>query len=442
MKNESKRHESDLVRNLKWLMLFRVLFTTLLLGSTIILQLSESDSPLAKPLVVLYGLIVGIFFLSFFYAALINRIRRHLLFAYIQTGADTLIVTLIIYVTGSYTSVFSFLYLLVITYSSILLFRPGSMIMAALCSIQYGIMIDLEFYGVLSPFIQEVSFSAGYYPWSYVLYKILMIMMACFAVAFLSSLLSERERRTKRELVALEDKVKRVEKMAAMGEMAAGMAHEIKNPLASLAGAIQLLKEDLQYNPDQEKLMEIVLRETKRLSSLLSDFLLFAKPPAGKVETIRLDNALSEIIALFKKDISKQDKITISEDLYPDVWIEMDPGHLHQVFWNLLLNAAEAIKAEGNIRIEMYPIKKENVGVKIIDDGFGMTREMIKSIFDPFFTTKSKGTGLGLSVAHSILESYGIEMNVESTVDAGTAFILELKRVNPLNSYLMLTPFY
>ena len=433
MKSASKRPESELVRNLKWIMLFRVLLTTLLLGSTIILQLSESDSPLAKPLIVLYGLIAGIFFLSFFYAALINRIRRHLLFAYIQTGADTLIVTLIIYVTGSYASVFSFLYLVVIIYSSILLFRPGSMVMAALCSIQYGIMIDLEFYGILTPFISEASFYAGYYPWSYVLYKILMIMMACFAVAFLSSLLSERERRAKRELMALEDKIKRVEKMAAMGEMAAGLAHEIRNPLASLAGSIQLLREDLQYDPDQEKLMQIVLRETGRLSSLLSDFLLFAKPPAGKVEVLRLDSALSEIITLFKEDINSQNRIGISEDLYPDVWIEMDPGHLHQVFWNLLLNAAEAIEAEGDIRIEMYLIKKENVGIKITDDGCGMTREMIKSIFDPFYTTKPKGTGLGLSIVHSILESYGIEMNLESNIDEGTTFTLELKRVNPLN---------
>jgi len=412
-------------------MFFRVLFTTLLLGSTIILQLNESSSLLARPLLFLYGLIAGIFLLSFIYSLMLLRVKQGLLFAYIQCGIDTFIVTMIIYVTGCFASIFSFLYLVVIVYSSMLLFRKGSMIMASLCCIQYGIMVDLEYYGIiLSPVVTEGAFAADY-DWSIVLYRMAMIIFACFAVAFLSSLLAEQAESTRKELAAMKDRVKRAERLAVVGEMAAGLTHEIKNPLASLAGAIQLLKDEISYNYDYDKLMRIVLRETDRLSTLASDFLLFAKPPTGKVEKIKLDEALREIVELFEKDSVCSGKILINNDLHPDIWIEMDSAHLRQVFWNLLLNAAEAIEDSGMIEIKTYPLNNKHACVKIADNGCGMSAETTGSIFDPFFTTKHSGTGLGLSIVHSILESYGIWINVESEIDQGTTFTLNMKMIDP-----------
>jgi len=411
-------------------MFFRLLFTSLLLGSTIILQLSESPSPLAKPLLVLYGLIAGIFLLSFIYAVILPRVKRGLIFAYLQIAVDTFVVTLIIFVTGSFASIFSFLYLVVIIYSSMLLFRKGIMIMAALCSIQYGIMVDLEYYGFINPFLMEGSVTAVHYPWSHVVFKILIIMVACIAVAFLSSLLSEQVRKTKNELLALEERVKRVEKLAFMGEMAAGMAHEIKNPLASLAGSIQILREDIHYNYEHDKLMQIVLRETDRLSALVNSFLLFAKPPAAKFEKIKLDRALAETVKLFEKDGSCSGRILIVKDFASDIWIEMDPMHLRQVIWNLLLNAAESIDGKGRIEMNMHPSKHNYAEIRISDNGCGMSRELIKSIFDPFFTTKPNGTGLGLSIVHSILESYNTWLEVESNINEGTTITLQLKRID------------
>ncbi|MDM8538839.1 histidine kinase dimerization/phospho-acceptor domain-containing protein, partial [Desulfobacterales bacterium HSG17] len=262
MKNsQPSEPDSDFYHKLKWLMFFRVLFTTLLLGSTIVLQFGEKFFPLSDPLLVLYELIAGLFLLSFIYSVLLPRIKRVVLFAYVQVSIDTLMVTLIIFLTGSFTSLFSFLYLVVIIYASMLLFRKGSMIMAALCSIQYGIMVDMEFYGVITPFGIEDNLTTLNIAWSYVLYKIIIIMVACFAVAFLSGFLAEQARKTQKELRAMEAHVKRVEKMAAVGEMAAGLAHEIKNPLASLRGSIQILIEDVVCDPGNEKLMNIILRE-------------------------------------------------------------------------------------------------------------------------------------------------------------------------------------
>lgn len=431
MPDYSNKPEDDLYHKLEWVMFLRVVFTSLLLGSTIILQFSEKPFPFAGPILVLYGLIVTIYLLSFCYGLIFKHIKRKLFFAYLQIGIDTFAVTVIIFVTGSFASIFSFLYLVVIIYSSMLLFRRGSMVMAVFCSIQYGILIDLEYYGIINPFSIYGGNAIGSYAWNQVLFKVVITMVACFAVAFLSGFLSEQLRRTRNKLSALEDRIKLVEKMAYMGEMAAGITHEIKNPLASLSGSIQILRKEVPYDPEHDKLMQIVLRETDRLSALVNNFLLFAKPPAGKIENIELESALTETVKLFEKDKAGTDKVTITSEFSSNIWIEMDPVHLRQVIWNLLLNAAEAIEGEGLVGIKTYPLKHNYAGIEISDNGCGITDRYMQSIFDPFFTTKSNGTGLGLSIVHSILESYDTWLDVESKVGRGTKFSFKLKQRYP-----------
>jgi len=429
-----KQPESDFIRKLKWIMFFRLLFSTLLLGSTILFQFRKSLSFLAEPLLFVYALTGVIFILSFVYSILLHRVRRELLFAYVQFGIDTLVVTLIIYVTGGFSSIFSFLYLVVIIYSSMLLFRRGSMIIASLCSIQYGILVDLEYYDILTPYVVEDVVAGLNYTWSYAVYKILITMMACFAVAFLSSLLSEQERRTKKDLYAMEAHVKRMERMAAVGEMAAGLAHEIKNPLASLYGSIQVLREDLPYTPDRDKLMQIVLREASRLGSLVNDFLLFAKPPKGKIQPIELKRAVSDTLALFEKDRSGNRRIRVTQNAAANIWVEMDASHLRQILWNLLLNAAESINGQGEIEVRMSSERNRIAAIHIADTGCGIPQDVLRSIFDPFFTTKPNGTGLGLSIVHRILDAYNGWIEVDSEVGRGTSITLRLKQIDPPTS--------
>lgn len=412
-------------------MFLRVVFTTLLLGSSVVFQLRTTPSALAPSLLILYGLIAGIFLLSFIYALMLKRLKRERLFAFVQISIDTVVVSLIIFVTGSFSSIFSFLYLLIVIYASMFFFRRGSFVVAALCSIQYGLMIDLEYYGFLKPFGMEESLLASNYQEAQVLYKVLITMAACFTVALLSSFLSEQERKTKKELVAMEEHVKRVEKMAAMGELAAGMAHEIKNPLASLAGAIQLLQEDLAYQSEQHRLMQIVRREAERLTLLINDFLLFARPHARRLEHIEVHKFLTETKTLFLQDNASAAKVAIREEYLPQVWIEMDPDHLRQILWNLLLNAVEAVETKGCIVIKMRLIAQRGVAILIVDDGCGISADMITSIFDPFYTTKSNGTGLGLSIVHNILEAYGSRLDVESREGIGTTFTFKLQRIPP-----------
>jgi two-component system sensor histidine kinase PilS (NtrC family) len=422
--------QTEVYKRLKWLTFFRLVVTTALLGSVTALQVGAEPSFLVQPLFVVYGVTAGIFFLSAVYAWLLKHSNHYYFQAHLQITLDTFIVSLIIFITGGFSSIFSFLYLVVVIYASVFLLRTWSFLTAIFCSLQYGVTIALEYFGMIRPVISDTASLAANVAGPQVVYKIMMILLACLVVAYLGNLLAEQARKTRRELTALEAHVKRVDKMAAVGEMAAGLAHEIKNPLASLSGSIQLLQEDTPPDSAHGKLMKIVLRETDRLSSLLSNFLMFARPPTGEPEAIDLEKALTDTVALFEKDTKCRSALTLQKKFESDVWIEMDPAHLRQVLWNLLANAAEAIDGTGVIDISVDTERRGQARLEIRDTGCGIPEEKMKLIFDPFFTTKPRGTGLGLSIVHSILESYGNRLDVESRVGEGTTFIVHFKRVN------------
>jgi two-component system, NtrC family, sensor histidine kinase HydH len=423
----SVRTDNDFLKKIKWLMFFRVLFTVFLLGSTIIVQYGQQLSFASPQLVFLYGINAVVLILSIGYAIIFKFDIHHTAFAFVQIVLDTVIVSMIVFATGCYSSIFSFLYLLVIVCSSLLLSRKSCMFIAALSSIQYGIMVELELYGILKPFVPARSLLHSD-DLTLVTYKIVITMIACFAVAWLSTILADQARSSRKELLAMEAHVRRVERLAYMGEMAAGLAHEIRNPLASLTGSIQILKEELQFANGQEKLMRIVLREADRLSSLVSDFLLFARPPSGNITEILLDEVLVETLALFKNDANCCRRISLTTDLIPDVRIDMDPIHFRQILWNLLLNAAEAIREKGTIHVQMQNEQSRHVEVRISDTGHGISPEHIQMMFNPFFTTKASGTGLGLAIVHRLLETYGGRLDVESAIGQGTEVILKLKK--------------
>jgi two-component system sensor histidine kinase HydH len=429
---QPKKPIADLSSKIYWLMLVRVVLTAILLGSTLFVHAkaeSALDRSVIEALYYIIGLIVSV---SILCGAFFRYVQRQNLFAYFQFAIDSLIVTLIIYITGGYYSFFSFLYLVVIIYASMTLFFKGGLFVAGFSSMLYTILIVLEFTAVIPSPLEGISAAVPNGQTAFpIVFKIIITSAACFAVAFLSGLLTEQNRKSQIELQAMEASLKRVEKMAYMGEMAAGLAHEIKNPLASLVGSIQMLKEDLCYDADHERLMDIILRETDRLSTLVNDFLFFARPPAGKPEKINLNLAIDEITDLFERDPSNMKKFMLQKDLPPDTWVLIDPTHLSQVLWNLLLNAAEAIDDEGRIDLRVLPHKNSWIQIQVRDNGCGMEPQVVQSIFDPFYTTKSEGTGLGLSIVHRILESYNSRLDVDTEPGEGTTFSFTLDRTTP-----------
>ena len=166
------------------------------------------------------------------------------------------------------------------------------------------------------------------------------------------------------------------------------------------------------------------------MSTLVNSFLLFARPPGGEAEAIELEQALGDILELFEKDGSYGHRIQLVQHLASKVWIRMDPVHLRQVVWNLLLNAAEAIADRGTITITTRRLKNKKVEIRISDTGCGMDSSVRKSMFDPFFTTKPRGTGLGLSIVHNILESNDCGLEIDTTVNKGTSVTFRLTTIS------------
>jgi two-component system sensor histidine kinase PilS (NtrC family) len=240
----------------------------------------------------------------------------------------------------------------------------------------------------------------------------------------------------------MEEQMIRFDKMAAIGQLAAGMAHEIRNPLTSLSGAIQLLSSELVLDPSNKRLMEIVLRESERLNSLITDFLLFAQPPKTNKTLSKIGPLLEETIDLFQNSSEYHPEIRIHRpEGHPPLEVMVDPDQMKQVFWNLLINAAQAMSQGGDLRIDLgkrengsqssnpswpTPQKKSWVKISISDSGVGIPPQEKEKIFEPFYTTKDGGTGLGLSIVHKIIENHKGMIAVESEVDRGSTFAIFL----------------
>jgi two-component system sensor histidine kinase PilS (NtrC family) len=416
--------ESLLRNRLQLLMFFRVLFTTLLLGATVLLHWQRHSMVLLDPpMLIIYGIIGATYVLTVIYARLFSSLGLSSQ-VQVQLSIDAMLVTAVVYVTGGYGSVFSFLYLVVIIYSSIFLGRRGILAVAAFCSALYAALLTLEFYQILLPFDVEQALPAWKLNWANVVFKASVTALACFLVGLLSAVLSEQERRTRRELKAVHEHMRRVEKMAAIGEMASRLAHEIKNPLAALVGSVHLLDDELVLDESHQKLMGIICREADRLNNLVSEFLTFARPVSGVPQPLVLAPAISETLELFLQDKAIASRISVITKFKPDLVIQMDPHHFRQVLWNLLLNSAEAIKGEGKIRVETRQGHDNAAVILVKDSGAGMDQDTLQCMFEPFFSTRPGGSGLGLSIVHRIIEAYGFRLDVESAPGRGTTFSL------------------
>jgi two-component system sensor histidine kinase PilS (NtrC family) len=233
------------------------------------------------------------------------------------------------------------------------------------------------------------------------------------------------------KIVKMEEQVRRQERLATVGSLAAGIAHEIRNPLASLSGSIQMLRGEADLTGDNKRLMDIVVRETDRLNTIITEFLEYARPKTAQTEKIGLQPMLDETIMLLKNSKDFIGSIHISRSIDPSIILKGDAQRLRQVFWNLLINACQAMPNGGAITISAIPFLKPDddttwCEIVISDTGQGIATEHLKKIFDPFITTKEGGTGLGLAVVYRILEDHQGTITVNSEPGKGTQFIIRL----------------
>jgi len=243
------------------------------------------------------------------------------------------------------------------------------------------------------------------------------------------------------QIKALEEKMRRHEQLAAIGELAAGMAHEIRNPLASMSGSIQVLQAELDLNRDNRRLMDIILKETDRLNTLIGNFLMYARPRPLDCRPQRLRELLEETFLLLKNNHRVHQAIEIKMDVDSDSAVMADSMAIRQVLWNLATNAIDAMPDGGTLTIETrdmewgetsqwgkVPGQGGMVRVTLTDTGKGISPEISKTIFFPFRTNKAGGTGLGLAIVHQIIEQHGGWIDVVSSPGEGTAVHLYLPK--------------
>jgi signal transduction histidine kinase len=219
--------------------------------------------------------------------------------------------------------------------------------------------------------------------------------------------------------------MKRVERLSAIGQLSAGFAHEIRNPLASIAGAAAILRRNESLEPKHAKCVQIIVSECDRLNGLLTNFLDFARPPRPRLQTVFVDTVLDRVLALASHGLRGK-VVRFEKQVQPNLpKVECDPEQLEQVLLNLMINATEA-SPSGEMVTLSATAQNGYVGIHVIDRGSGVAPAHIDRLFDPFFTTKEHGTGLGLPVAHQIMTQMGGTLSARRNPSEGMTFTVLL----------------
>ncbi|WP_042231255.1 ATP-binding protein [Kurthia senegalensis] len=214
------------------------------------------------------------------------------------------------------------------------------------------------------------------------------------------------------------------EKLQTAGEIAAGVAHEVRNPLSVISGFIQVMNED-PHSP-YTFYTNLIEKEIDRIQLIVNEFLVLSRPHTEEPKVFKIDTILQDILVFFSHELEIKNIILTTNWLEENICIKGDPNQLKQVLINIIKNAIDAIEAEGNIDITFQKEDDRHIGIHIADDGLGMKQETVNRIFQPFYTTKEKGTGLGMMICEKIITEHKGKIEIDSTYGQGTIFSITL----------------
>jgi two-component system sensor histidine kinase PilS (NtrC family) len=540
---------NDHLKNqIQWLLFFRVLFLSLMLGISVLLQ-TKKPSFYLPPLHYLAYFIAGLYLFTILSALMLRMIRCYSRFGYLQITLDVLLVTLLVFFTGGSQSVFTVVYFFPIVMGAFMLFRRGSLLFAALSTLLFGSLLLVEYGGYASRFIH--SYPSQMANFQALLHYFTIYSLTFFLVAILSSMLSTRLQKTEAELFQtasdydqlfflykqifddintgiitvdadnritsfnraaeritgygagetlgrklpkafpelkaalpdderrqmaaisrkngetipvgyscsrltaldenkngsvytlqdlsqikkMEGQIQQAEKMATIGEMAAGIAHELRNPLAAISGAAQLLDKETQDGSVNKRLYDIILRESDRLDATIHEFLLFSKPVKPEKEWFSMRALAQEAMETLVQNPGWNHALTIDLEISPELDSWGDPQLLRQVLLNLVGNSANACRNMENGRILLRAGERKigdketlqaAIVLEIVDNGPGIPEDIQERIFEPFFTTRETGTGLGLAIVRQIVHSHGGEIFLLDSQPQETIFSVRL----------------
>ena len=543
----------DLRSRLSTLIAVRVIVSTLLLGSATLVQINRPGTLLVGPFFFLIGLTYA---LSVVYLATLRFVDRHPWLIDVQLGADAVLVSAFIYVTGGVTSYFSSLFLLPIIEASTVRFRRGAVQVAILTAIFYMAIVSGQYLDAFASLPQTWQLQAPVELPSlrFAQYTVAINLFGFVAVALLAGSLAESLRsagakledashqiddlrafneyvidsllsglvtadasgrvltlnraaatitglapdqavgrdigdvlqlpaqfrarldtlgdtRSIRidlqyrtadgrlldigmavttmtvptggtaylltfqdvtEMKRLERQARLQQRLAAVGEMAAGIAHEIRNPLASISGSIQVLRQELPLSEEQAQLMDIVLRESERLNDTIRSFLAYARPQRFAVARLDVAKVMQDTALLLRNSADVKESHVVDVQVPAEsVWFEADENQVKQIVWNLATNGLRAMSKGGQLRLSVTTdyssdLSNADVVLSVEDQGCGIPAEELDGIFQPFRSSFEKGTGLGLAIVHRIVTDYNGVIQVSSTVGGGTTVRVRL----------------
>lgn len=552
--SEQLLQEEGIDTRLRWLMLSRVAIVTFLLIVTTFIKFQKTEIFPEKALISLYALCAITYFLSLAYLLLLKFVKKNRLNIYIQALTDVALITFLVYITGGISSIYSVFYPLVIIYSVLFLEKRGGLIIASASGILYGLLLDLEYYGIIHPInaiaVHEYALGAGY-----VFSRIFIHLLSFYIIGLLASFVVEQERKVRTllaeketafdqldllhrsiiesvetgimtinlqgriksfnraaeeitgftfadmenrnivevfpgfaqvqekvkgnddkysskdryniefardnnnklilsclvstlkgstgkrigdivifqditSLIEMEEALEKSKRLAIIGEMAAGLAHEMRNPLASLSGSIQILKRDLQLNAVDEKLMHIILRGKDQLDHVIKDFLLLARPAPGYRETVFIKDIIEGVIESIQYLPDWNNDIRVRLELSDNLSIYANRTEIREVVWNLVINAVQSMPEGGELSVVTRKIydgaNGESLEMQVSDTGYGIDEKCLDRIFEPFFTTKERGTGLGLAIVNRIIEGYTGKILIRRGIEKGTICTVSL----------------
>ncbi len=226
------------------------------------------------------------------------------------------------------------------------------------------------------------------------------------------------------------EQLKRADRMAALGQLSAGIAHEIRNPLGSIKGSIEILDPEIPPDHPKREFVTIIKEETARLNSIVTEFLKFARPLEPSVESVQINELIESTLVVFRKQ-AEYSKVEIRTRLDPRIsTLQLDPNQIRQVLLNVVLNAAQAMKEGGQLTISSESGANGTLAIEISDTGPGVEDKDLERIFDPFFTTKPQGTGLGLSISHQLVANHGGTITARKNPDRGITVRIEIPDIS------------
>jgi signal transduction histidine kinase len=425
---------SHLGSRLGWLVGLRLLFSTLLFGLAGFFYLHNGFQVGTYSNRVLFVTLISSYAVSGVLLLGLRRDRHTEKLAFAELVADQALWTSLIYVTGGATSGATALYGLTCLAGAILIGPRGAAFAAAAAFLFYSFLSVGFATGMVSPPTDQVASSYAV-KLGDIVYPFFINVLVLMVVTLLAEYLAERLRLAGGRLEEATQRAADAERLAALGRIAAGLAHEIRNPLGSIVGSVQLLSSTDELGDQAKHLCRIVERETARLNDLVEDMLQLARPRAPVLADVDVGRVVREVVALAAQSGRGSDVVVRYDGPgeATSLTAKADAGQVRQVVWNLVRNAVQASSpgAKVNVRVNGGPaaaIGPSTLVLEVHDDGPGISAEARARLFDAFFTTRSSGMGIGLAVVKRIVDEHGWRIEVDSREGRGATFRVIMPR--------------